>query len=398
MRRSAIHIAESSSRSSRSNPFIWSSSSSRSFGCTSPSCHLSPRSINRHVEPLRTYTSSTGSSSSSKHVFVHGHSHKHQGDDSVSLSLSRNARDLHSSARISASAATATAAQAEHRVEYDDQPGSWDYPDEEPLPPMRDHGRARGGFRLAEAHDDWVLGGEYDLTPPSISTSEFQHDPSPITCEYDLPPPPVDDYDPTLPSTTTSTSRRRKKRIVREREVAPMPPLPAGEMPEDGLSRFDWRDTSLSAKPVPDTVGRGRLWYPHLAEIRRRKADKLQLQDGDIFHDEIKRYINQYVPLPLYQRAHWDQSKWTGRHQKRKLIVGTSFEPLLQAEHDESERMLLQRLKDWSSDRLDKEGYMLEKLGARVEKGMKPVEGVLVTFNKTGKDDNKPLTPHHKIE
>lgn len=60
--------------------------------------------------------------------------------------------------------------------------------------------------------------------------------------------------------------------------------------------------------------------------------------------------------------------------------------------------MLLQRLKDWSSDRLDKEGFMLEKLGARVETKMKPVEGVLVTFNKTGKDDKKPLTPHHKFE
>ena len=60
--------------------------------------------------------------------------------------------------------------------------------------------------------------------------------------------------------------------------------------------------------------------------------------------------------------------------------------------------MLLQRLKDWSSDRLDKEGFMLENLGARVEKKMKPVDGVLVTFNKTAKDDKKPLTPHHKFE
>lgn len=71
---------------------------------------------------------------------------------------------------------------------------------------------------------------------------------------------------------------------------------------------------------------------------------------------------------------------------------------MLQAEHDEAERMLLQRLKDWSTDRLEKEGYMLENLGAKVEYGMKPVDGVLVTFNKTGKDDKKPLTPNHKFE
>lgn len=60
--------------------------------------------------------------------------------------------------------------------------------------------------------------------------------------------------------------------------------------------------------------------------------------------------------------------------------------------------MLLQRLKDWSLDRLDKEGYMLEKLGAKVEHKMKPVEGVLVTFNKTGKEDGKGLSPNHKFE
>jgi predicted metalloprotease len=78
--------------------------------------------------------------------------------------------------------------------------------------------------------------------------------------------------------------------------------------------------------------------------------------------------------------------------------LGCSFEPLLQAEHDEAERTLLQRLKDWPLDRLEKDGYMLEGLGARVEPKLKSNEGTVVTFNKTGKDGKKPLTPHHKFE
>ena len=76
----------------------------------------------------------------------------------------------------------------------------------------------------------------------------------------------------------------------------------------------------------------------------------------------------------------------------------TSFKPLLLAEYEEEEKILLQRLEHWSWDRLEKEGYMLHQLGASpMEKQPKNVEGVVWTFNKVGKADNKGL-PFNKIE
>lgn len=57
----------------------------------------------------------------------------------------------------------------------------------------------------------------------------------------------------------------------------------------------------------------------------------------------------------------------------------------------------MQRLEDWPIARLVKEGYMLEGLGATIVHGAKRVEGILVMFNKTGKQDNTPL-PFHKFE
>jgi len=75
-----------------------------------------------------------------------------------------------------------------------------------------------------------------------------------------------------------------------------------------------------------------------------------------------------------------------------------SFKPLLLAEYEEEEKILLQRLEHWSRDRLEKEGYMLHQLGAKpMEKQPKNVEGVVWTFNKIAKEDNQKL-PLNKIE
>jgi hypothetical protein len=69
-----------------------------------------------------------------------------------------------------------------------------------------------------------------------------------------------------------------------------------------------------------------------------------------------------------------------------------SFKPLLQAEYDETERIFMHRLNEWSTTRLVEEGYMLHELGASVmQKQPQKVEGKVWTFNYTGKNDNKAL-------
>ena len=305
MRRTAIHVAETS----RTGPLTFTSSSSNSSSsrylrCPTPFCRSPTTSQPRAFVSSRQASSSAGSSSCSSRL---------PREDEVPLSLSRHARDLHSTAR--AQAQVQNQYVFESGYDQHDQLGSWAFPYPESIPqpsspfPIRNdrpphqtkkQGKGRSSdpvldLRLAEAPDDWLIGEDYDLTPP-FSISDLALEDTPIIYEDDLPLPPshLDTYDPTVPP---STSKRRRRRIAKS--LAPMPPLPAGEMPEDGLSRFDWRETTLSAKDVPskEQVGKGRLWYPDLARIRRRKAEKVLLSKGDTFHDEIKRYVNQYVHL-----------------------------------------------------------------------------------------------------
>jgi hypothetical protein len=71
---------------------------------------------------------------------------------------------------------------------------------------------------------------------------------------------------------------------------------------------------------------------------------------------------------------------------------------LLQAEYDEEEKILMQRLEHWSMDKLKRDGFMLHDLGASIlPKQPKNVEGLVWTFNKIGKEDNKDL-PFHTFE
>jgi len=74
-----------------------------------------------------------------------------------------------------------------------------------------------------------------------------------------------------------------------------------------------------------------------------------------------------------------------------------SFKPLLQAEYDETERMVMQRLQDWSLDRLIKDGSTLDTMTADRFVPPKRVEGEIWTFHQGKGDAKKPL-PFHKFE
>jgi hypothetical protein len=134
---------------------------------------------------------------------------------------------------------------------------------------------------------------EYDLSPPSfehdheIGETPFEDDPHAHI--YDPPPSSYhDEYDPTALSTKKGRRRHKPKR-----PVVDLPPLPTGEFPPDGESRFDWRETSLSSGLGESRKSGGKIWYPHLGRVRRVDAQKGLLQVGDVFYDEVERYENQ---------------------------------------------------------------------------------------------------------
>jgi hypothetical protein len=228
-------------------------------------------------------------------------------------------------------------------------------------------------FDLDTSRHVVLEGEEYDFSTPQFEVDELPY----ISFEYtNLPQPPTfdDSFDP-----TTSKKKKRRKRRIQINQ----PALPEGQLPADGLSRFDWRDTSLSSGLGMGNRGEGDLWFPHLARVKRVEGEKKKLEVGETFHDEVNRYEKQYVHSPLFGHDHG---------------ANDSFAPLLQAEYDEEERILLQRLKEWGGDRLEREGYMLDKLGASlVTKQPKNVEGKIWTFSRVAKDDNTSL-PFNKIE
>jgi hypothetical protein len=122
-----------------------------------------------------------------------------------------------------------------------------------------------------------------DIDDADIPQSPFEE------YDNDLQPPLFDDPDPTV-----KVKRQRRRRVTPN-----LPPLPEGELPPDGQSRFDWRQTSLSSGFGLGAKKDGDLWYPHLARIKRVDAVKGKLEVGDVFRDEVDRYENQYVPLSL---------------------------------------------------------------------------------------------------
>lgn len=178
-------------------------------------------------------------------------------------------RDLHSTARTSAQAQP----QPRRNDEYDEQdygvPVDWD---DVPFDPPRTRmipDPELDGVDFLTLHMD-------DADIPSTPFEEYI---------YDSQPPLFDDPDPTI-----KTKRKRRRRITPN-----LPPLPEGELPPDGQSRFDWRQTSLSSGFGLGKKKEGDLWYPHLARIKRVGAVKGKLEVGDVFRDEVDRYENQYV-------------------------------------------------------------------------------------------------------
>ena len=67
-----------------------------------------------------------------------------------------------------------------------------------------------------------------------------------------------------------------------------LPRLPETHMPPDGLTRFDWRQRSLSAQPK----AAGKRWYPQHAQTRVDPPIP-HLQPGELFYEELQRYKDQ---------------------------------------------------------------------------------------------------------
>lgn len=137
----------------------------------------------------------------------------------------------------------------------------------------------------------------YDVPPGAVSSSSASLGPSDLP---DLPAGYFDggndvlpDYDaPTAPADTAKAKvkAKRKSRKAMRRHIMPdLPPLPVGELPEDGQSRFDWRDRALSQTGVK---AEGERWFPDRV-VERVQADKTKLTWGDMYFEELERYKQQ---------------------------------------------------------------------------------------------------------
>lgn len=186
-------------------------------------------------------------------------------------------RDLHSTAR---SAAQPRRSEDEDDA-YDHSPIDWDGIALEDFPTP-----ARGGVVASNPDLDGI-----DFSPPEYDYSDTQY----AFDDSNLPEPPTfeDSFDP-------HTKKARKRRRRRDPNRPILPPLPVGELPPDGMSRFDWRETSLSSGFGLGRKKKGDLWYPHLAPIKRIEAVKGILEVGETFHDEVDRCEKQYVHCSMF--------------------------------------------------------------------------------------------------
>lgn len=114
-----------------------------------------------------------------------------------------------------------------------------------------------------------------------------------MTEPFDVP------YDPTLQLYQPHASfqefderamSRARRKAIRRTTVSDPPALPASELPKDGVTRFDWRQRSLSR------TGRakGLKWFPGMNKKRVEVMGK-ELLPGETFHEEVERYEKQYV-------------------------------------------------------------------------------------------------------
>ncbi|RXK38247.1 hypothetical protein M231_04419 [Tremella mesenterica] len=178
---------------------------------------------------------------------------------------------------------------------------------------------------------------------PDQDVIEEVYEPSDLLESNPLPDaPPVPEYEE--PEKTKRRKNNRRTRLLN------LPPLPIGQMPPDGRTRFDWRQRSLSRLPH----AKGERWFPD-HHTRRTQAPFPEIEPGAPFSDEVKRYMKHFAPLLL-------------------------------AEYQEQEKIILQRLEKWSMHRLREEGVMLERLGATYFAPRKKVDGVVYQFSKTGRE------------
>lgn len=160
-----------------------------------------------------------------------------------------------------------------------------------------------------ESDFDTIINFEFD-GPASASTSAsgssssaYQIDDQHPFEDYPLPQPPnTDNYDPLAPATKARMRRRR----VQQQVVEALPPLPVGEVPEEG--RYDWRPRSASAirqaeldyarrwgkrkvklSAATGTATRRDRWFPD-KEVWRKAAKMEKLGEGDRYFDELARY------------------------------------------------------------------------------------------------------------
>ena len=115
----------------------------------------------------------------------------------------------------------------------------------------------------------------------------------------DTGPPPLPDYDdipltPNAPQTIVEELNRAQRLSLagkkeRRTVLLDFKELEAGKTAEDGESRFDWRDRSLSQRQAK---AEGERWFPDKA-VDRVPADKGRLEWGLPFFDELRRYKNQ---------------------------------------------------------------------------------------------------------
>jgi hypothetical protein len=238
--------------------------------------HLKPQSVLRWSHPNIPPRAGEPSNRQSHHSV-----HLGTNNNSRQPDVNGQYRDLHSTARSAAQPRLLD----DEEDQYDDGSAvDWDSIVLEDIAP------SIRSTRTGAAELDPELDG-IDFSLPQFDDSDIYH----AFDDSDLPLPPTfeDSFDP-----TKKIKKRRRRKAERLRPL--LPPLPEGELPPDGMSRFDWRETSLSSGLGLGKKNDGDLWYPHLAKIKRVEAVKGVLEVGETFHDEVDRYEKQYVPLLLF--------------------------------------------------------------------------------------------------
>ncbi|WWC89106.1 uncharacterized protein L201_004024 [Kwoniella dendrophila CBS 6074] len=136
-----------------------------------------------------------------------------------------------------------------------------------------------------------------------------------------------------------------EKMLIDQTTKDKLPPLPIPNFPPDDKTRFDWRTRALSQKKKFSYFN----WFgnnlPH-----RKEAPWTKLQYGENYREELDRYT---------------------KH----------FQPLLEAEQAEEERIFNERIAEWSFERLKREGYTLDEMRGSIKYQPKSLVGLYTVYN-----------------